>query len=106
MAQGGKAAGEGEILLEIRDLKTWFHTDEGIAKAVDGVSYAVRRGETLGVVGESGCGKSVTALTVMRLIPDPPGKIEQGEILFEGKDLARIPDGEMRAIRGNRIGMI
>jgi oligopeptide/dipeptide ABC transporter ATP-binding protein len=106
MAEAAKAAGRGETLLELRDLKTHFHTDEGVAKAVDGVSYVVKSGETLGVVGESGCGKSVTALSVMRLIPDPPGKIVQGSIHFEGVDLVRLPDEEMRKIRGNRIGMI
>jgi oligopeptide/dipeptide ABC transporter ATP-binding protein len=106
MAEGKAAAGEGVPLLELRDLVTYFYTDEGVAKAVDGVSYTVRSGETLGVVGESGCGKSVSALSVMRLIPDPPGKIVRGSILFEGKDLVRLPDEEMRKIRGNRIGMI
>ncbi len=106
MAEVPKASGAGEDLLELRDLKTHFHTDEGVARAVDGVSYVVKRGETLGVVGESGCGKSVTALSVMRLIPDPPGRIVQGRILFEGRDLVTLPAEEMRRIRGNRIGMI
>ncbi len=106
MAEGKAAAGEGVPLLELRDLVTYFYTDEGVAKAVDGVSYTVRSGETLGVVGESGCGKSVSALSVMRLIPDPPGRIVKGSILFEGKDLVKLPDEEMRKIRGNRIGMI
>jgi oligopeptide/dipeptide ABC transporter ATP-binding protein len=96
----------GDNLLELRDLKTHFFTDEGIARAVDGVSYAVKRGETLGVVGESGCGKSVTALSVMRLIPNPPGRIVGGQILFEGRDLIPLPDSEIRKIRGNQIGMI
>ena len=93
-------------LLELRGLRTWFYTDEGIAKAVDGVDYAIPAGQTLGVVGESGCGKSVTALSIMRLIPDPPGKIVDGQILLRGKDLTRIPLDEMRKIRGNQIGMI
>ena len=106
MAEAAGSAGGGETLLELRDLKTHFFTDEGVAKAVDGVSYAVKKGETLGVVGESGCGKSVTALSVMRLIPDPPGRIVGGQVLFEGKDLASLSDDEMRRIRGNRIGMI
>jgi len=106
MAGAPKTAGGGETLLELRDLKTHFFTDEGVARAVDGVSYEVRRGETLGVVGESGCGKSVTALSVMRLIPDPPGRIVAGSIHFEGKNLATLPEPEMRRIRGNRIGMI
>ncbi|MCE9636367.1 MAG: ABC transporter ATP-binding protein [Planctomycetes bacterium] len=93
-------------LLELRDLKTWFWTDEGVAKAVDGVSYSIHPGETLGVVGESGCGKSVTALSVMRLIPDPPGKIAGGQILLKGEDLVTLPEAQMRKVRGRRIGMI
>ena len=80
-------------LLQIRDLKTHFFTDEGISPAVDGVDYAVRKGETLGVVGESGCGKSVTALSIMRLIPDPPGKIMGGDIVFEGQSLLSLSNG-------------
>lgn len=99
-------AGGDDALLELRDLKTHFFTDEGVAKAVDGVSYVVKRGETLGVVGESGCGKSVTALSVMKLIPDPPGRIVAGSIWFEGRDLAALSTEEMRRIRGNEIGMI
>jgi oligopeptide/dipeptide ABC transporter ATP-binding protein len=106
MAEAAEPAGEGEDLLVLADLKTHFFTDEGVARAVDGVSYVVKRGETLGVVGESGCGKSVTALSVMRLIPDPPGRIVAGSIRFEGKDLASLSDEEMRMVRGNRIGMI
>jgi len=97
---------EQEPLLELRDLKTYFDTDEGVAKAVDGVSYKLLPGETLGVVGESGCGKSVTALSVMRLIPDPPGKIVGGQILLRGQDLVRLPEDQMRKVRGKRIGMI
>jgi peptide/nickel transport system ATP-binding protein/oligopeptide transport system ATP-binding protein len=93
-------------LLELKNLKTWFYTDEGIAKSVDGVSYAIQPGETLGCVGESGCGKSVTALSIMRLIPDPPGKIVEGEVLFEGVDLVKLPEDQMRKVRGNKIGMI
>jgi peptide/nickel transport system ATP-binding protein len=93
-------------LLELRNLKTWFYTDEGIAKSVDGVSYSLLPGETLGCVGESGCGKSVTALSIMRLIPDPPGKIVEGQVLLEGTDLVTLPEDEMRKIRGNKIGMI
>jgi oligopeptide/dipeptide ABC transporter ATP-binding protein len=95
-----------EALLSVRNLKTYFYTDEGVVRAVDGLSYDLRRGETLGVVGESGCGKSVHALSVMRLIPTPPGKIVAGEILFEGRDLLALSDEEMRRIRGNRIAMI
>ena len=93
-------------VLEIRDLKTYFFTYEGVAKAVDGVSYQLAKGEPLGVVGESGCGKSVTALSILRLIPVPPGKIVGGEILFKGKNLIDLPEEEMRKIRGNRISMI
>ena len=93
-------------LLQIKDLKTHFFTDEGISPAVDGVDYAVRKGETLGVVGESGCGKSVTALSIMRLIPDPPGKIMGGDIIFEGQSLLSLSNDDMRRIRGNKISMI
>ncbi len=100
------AAGGGEDLLVLDDLKTHFFTDEGVARAVDGVSYRVKRGETLGVVGESGCGKSVTALSVMRLIPDPPGRVVGGRIVFKGRDLVPLSDEEIRKIRGNEIGMI
>ena len=93
-------------VLSIRDLKTYFYTQEGVSRAVDGVSYNVIRGETLGVVGESGCGKSVTALSILRLIPSPPGKIVSGEIIFEGQNLLDLPLGKMREIRGNKISMI
>ena len=95
-----------DALLSVRNLKTYFYTDEGVVRAVDGLSYDLQRGEVLGVVGESGCGKSVHALSVMRLIPMPPGKIVDGEILFEGRNLLRLSDEEMRKIRGNRIAMI
>jgi len=93
-------------LLEVKGLKTYFHTDDGTARSVDGVSYDVDRGETLGVVGESGCGKSVTALSIMRLIPNPPGKIEGGEILYNGTNLLELSEERMRSIRGNEISMI
>ncbi len=93
-------------LLEVKNLRTYFFTDDGVSKAVDDVSYTVDPKETLGVVGESGCGKSVTALSIMRLIPDPPGKTVGGQILFEGRDLLKISEEEMRSIRGNKIGMI
>jgi peptide/nickel transport system ATP-binding protein len=95
-----------EPLLEIRDLVTEFRTDRGTVRAVDGVSFAVPRGTTLGVVGESGCGKSVTALSIMRLVASPPGRIASGSIRYAGKDLLALPEKEMRAIRGDRIGMI
>jgi len=99
-------AGENNFLLKIRNLHTYFFTDEGVAKAVDGVDLELEEGGTLGVVGESGCGKSVTALSVMRLIPDPPGRITQGEIFFGGTNLLTLTEAEMRKIRGRFISMI
>ena len=99
-------AGGHEVLLDIRDLRTHFHTDEGTARAVDGVSYQILRGETLGVVGESGCGKSVTAMSVLQLIPRPPGEIVSGQILFNGADLLTYDESKMRSIRGNDISVI
>jgi peptide/nickel transport system ATP-binding protein len=93
-------------LLDVRDLQTEFVTDEGIARAVDGVSFSITAGETLGMVGESGCGKSVTALSILRLIPSPPGRIAGGEILYEGRDLLPLSEQKMRRIRGNEIAMI
>jgi len=93
-------------LLEIKNLKTIFNTEDGVVKAVNGVSYSMDIGEVLGVVGESGCGKSVHALSIMRLIQIPPGKIEDGEVLFEGKDLLELSEGEMRVIRGGEIAMV
>ena len=93
-------------LLEVRDLRTYFYTFEGVVKAVDGVSYELEEGETLGLVGESGCGKSVSALSVMRLIPDPPGRIVDGEILFENEDILKIDMDDMRQIRGGKISMV
>jgi oligopeptide/dipeptide ABC transporter ATP-binding protein len=93
-------------LLEVRDLRTYFYTDVGIVKAVDGVSYQVEEGETLAVVGESGSGKSVSALSIMRLIPDPPGRIVGGQILFRDQDLLAIKEQDMSRIRGKSIGMI
>jgi len=95
-----------DLLLDLRDLKTYFFTSDGLAKAVDGVSYQLHRGETLGVVGESGCGKSVTALSVLRLVPDPPGRTVGGEIVFERTNLLKLSRAEMRRIRGNEIAMI
>ena len=93
-------------LLEVDNLRTYFHTDDGVVRAVDGVSFAVNAGETLAIVGESGSGKSVTALSLLRLIPEPPGKIEGGRVLLEGRDLLTIPANEIRRIRGSRISMI
>ncbi|MGI6566970.1 MAG: ABC transporter ATP-binding protein [Firmicutes bacterium] len=95
-----------EKLLEVRGLKTYFYTDDGVVPAVDGVDFSLGKGETLGIVGESGCGKSVTSLSIMRLIPDPPGKIVDGEILFDGSNLLEKSEAEMRSIRGNDISMI
>jgi len=95
-----------EPLLSLRHLVTAFETDEGYLRAVDDVSFDVLPGRTLGIVGESGCGKSVTSLSIMRLIPSPPGFIERGEALFEGRDLLRLPESEMRRLRGNEISMI
>ena len=95
-----------EPLLSLRHLVTAFDTDEGYLRAVDDVSFDVQPGQTLGIVGESGCGKSVTSLAILRLIPSPPGLIERGEALFAGKDLFQTSEKEMRAIRGNDISMI
>jgi oligopeptide/dipeptide ABC transporter ATP-binding protein len=93
-------------LLEIRDLHTEFRTGAGIVRAVDGVSYTVDPGETVAVVGESGSGKSVTAMSVLRLIPNPPGRVTGGEVWFDGRDLLKLSEEEMRRVRGNAIGMI
>ena len=95
-----------EVILQVKDLKTYFHVDEGIVKAVDGVSFNLRKGETLGIVGESGSGKSVTNLSIINMIPNPPGRIAGGEVLFMGKDLLKMPINEIRQIRGNKISMI
>jgi peptide/nickel transport system ATP-binding protein len=95
-----------ERLLEVKGLKTHFFTDEGVVRAVDGIDLYINRGETLGVVGESGCGKSVTALSVMRLIPQPPGRIVAGEIFYNGRNLLQLSAADMRKIRGKEIAMI
>ena len=95
-----------DTVLDVKGLQTVFFTNSGLFKAVDDVSFSIRRGETLAIVGESGCGKSVTALSVMRLVPDPPGRIVGGSIMLEGIDLLTLDEDEMRAIRGNRISMI
>lgn len=94
------------VLLEVQDLKTHFFTREGVVHAVDGISYALDRSRTLGIVGESGCGKSVSALSLMRLVPDPPGKIIGGSIMFEGRDVVGMTRAEVRSLRGNDISMI
>lgn len=95
-----------KTLLEVKGLQTYFKTDAGIVKAVDGISFTLNKGETLGIVGESGSGKSVTNLSIMRLIPSPPGKIVGGEVLFEGKDILKLSEGDLRHLRGNDISMI
>src|SRR5262249_49892746 len=95
-----------ERLLDVKNLKTYFFTDEGVVRAVDGVDLFIEKGETLGVVGESGCGKSVTALSIMKLIPQPPGKIVEGEISYNGQNLVNMPPNQMRKIRGKEISMI
>ncbi len=95
-----------ETLLEVKDLRTYFHTDDGTLKAVDGISFALKRGETLGIVGESGSGKSVTNLSIIRLVPSPPGELVSGEILFDGQDILALPEPAVRKIRGRRIAMI
>jgi peptide/nickel transport system ATP-binding protein len=100
------AASDGPALLELVDLRTSFDTSAGTIHAVDGVSFRVPRGGTLGVVGESGCGKSVTSLSIMRLVASPPGRIAGGKILFEGRDLLALPEAEMRALRGKSLAMI
>ena len=95
-----------DMILEVKDLRTYFNTDDGVVKAVDGVSFELHKGETLGLVGESGSGKSVTNLSVMRLIPSPPGKIMSGSVQFDGRDVLAMSVDEIRHLRGNKISMI
>jgi oligopeptide/dipeptide ABC transporter ATP-binding protein len=95
-----------ETILQVKDLKTYFHVDEGVVKAVDGVSFDLHKGETLGIVGESGSGKSVTNLSIINMIPNPPGKIMGGEVLFDGNDLVKMSHSQLSSIRGNKISMI
>ncbi len=95
-----------KVLLEVRDLRVYFHVKEGVARAVDGVSFKLRRGETLGLVGESGCGKTVTSLSILKLLDVPPAEYRGGEILFEGRDLLKAGEKEMRRVRGKTISMI
>lgn len=94
------------ILLEVKNLKTYFHSDRGIVKAADDVNFYVKEGETLGIVGESGCGKSITCMSLVRLVETPPGKYEGGEILFDGEDMLKVSDERIREIRGNDISFI
>ena len=96
----------GDVLLDVKNLQTQFKTSGGVVRAVDGVSWDVRAGETVALVGESGCGKSVSALSIMRLVSEPAGRIVGGEILFKGRDLLKLSEGEMRHVRGREIGMI
>ncbi len=95
-----------ETILEVKDLKTYFYTADGVVKAVDGINLSVKRGSLLGIVGESGCGKSMTAMSILNLVPQPPGKIVSGEILYEGKDILKLKESEMRTVRGAKIAMI
>ncbi len=99
------AAQAGDTILEVRDLKTYFFTEDGVVKAVDGVDFSVKAGEVLGLVGESGCGKSVTSFSILRLV-GVPGKIVAGEIIFEGRDILKLSKEEMVKMRGDRISMI
>ncbi len=95
-----------EELLHVEDLRTYFFTDQGVVRAVDGVNLSVNAGQTIGLVGESGCGKSMTALSILRLVPTPPGRIVSGKIFFQGTDLLGLDESEMLSIRGNRISMV
>ena len=97
---------EKDVVLEVKDLHTYFFNRRGVTKAVDGVSFSIREGETLGIVGESGCGKTMTALSLLRLIPKPAARIVSGEILLEGEDLVTLSDNDMREVRGRKISMI
>src|SRR5690349_19738162 len=97
---------DNSVILSVRNLQTHFYSEEGVVKAVDGVSFDLKRGETLGIVGESGSGKSVTNLSILKLIPYPPGRVVGGEVLFDNRDLLKIPEREIRKIRGKRIAMI
>jgi oligopeptide transport system ATP-binding protein len=97
---------DNHIVLQVKNLVTRFYTPEGVVHAVNDVSFDLQHGETIGVVGESGCGKSVTMMSMLRLIPNPPGKVEQGEAWFEGKDLLKTTDRQIRDIRGVKISMI
>jgi ABC-type dipeptide/oligopeptide/nickel transport system ATPase component len=95
-----------EEILRVSDLRSYFFVEEGVVKAVDGVSFSLNQGETLGIVGESGSGKTVTALSILRLIASPPGRIVSGQILLDGRDLLKLNNRELRDIRGNEISMI
>ena len=101
-----EAARQSDMVLQVNDLRTYFQTRWGTVKAVDGISFDLRRGETLGIVGESGSGKSVTMLSLMRLVPTPPGRIVSGSIILDGQDLLQLSEGEMNKVRGSKIGII
>ena len=101
-----KNAKENKLLLQIRNLKVYFDTDDGLVRSVDGVDLEIQKGTTLGLVGESGCGKSVTCLSIQRLIESPPGRIAGGEIIYKGRNLLELTESEMEGIRGNDISMI
>jgi len=100
------AIAQGEVILEVNDLRTYFYTRTSVVKAVDGISFNLRQGETLGIVGESGCGKTMTALSLLQLVPKPAGRIVGGEILLHGEDLVQKSEAEMRQVRGQKISMI
>ena len=102
----GVPKGAPEALLEVRDLRTWFETDRGLFRAVDGISFDVGRGRTVGLVGESGCGKSVTSLSLMGLVPSPPGQVSAQSIRFEGQDLLGLSPQARRMLRGDRMSMV
>jgi oligopeptide/dipeptide ABC transporter ATP-binding protein len=104
-ARTEKSKAENQSLLQVKNIKTYFFTEDGVVKAVDGVDFYINKGEVLGLVGESGCGKSVTSLSIMRLVA-PPGRIVEGQIIFDGKDLLKLTEHEMVRMRGNRISMI
>ena len=93
---------KGEVILQVKDLKTYFNTDEGIVKAVDGITFDLHKGETMGIVGESGSGKSVTNLSIMNLIPNPPGKIVGGEVFFHGEDLLKLNESKFKKSAGTK----
>ena len=97
---------EKDVVLEVNDLHTYFFNRRGVTKAVDGVSFTIHEGETLGIVGESGCGKTMTALSLLRLVPKPAARIVSGEVILDGEDLVQISDREMREVRGRKISMI
>ncbi len=105
IARTEKSNTDQNALLQVKNIKTYFFTEDGVVKAVDGVDFYIKKGEVLGLVGESGCGKSVTSLSIMRLV-GPPGRVVEGEIFFDNKDLLKLPEHEMVHMRGNRISMI